>query len=83
MQIWEEYLLEQMKKAGEEERQIALKKGHLMSDGTPYITVIADGGWSKRTYGHGYNAASGVVSACCFHISFTVWINIYLFNFRV
>lgn len=39
-----------------------------MADGTPYITVIADGGWSKRSYGHGYNAASGVVSI------FIMWI---------
>jgi len=32
-------------------------------DGVPWITVYVDGGWSKRTYGHGYNAASGVVSS--------------------
>lgn len=51
-----------MKMAGQEEKRIAEDKGNLTSDGIPYITVIVDGGWSKRTYGHGYNAASGVVS---------------------
>lgn len=52
-----------MKKAGEEEKRIAIEKGDVTLEGTPYITVIGDGGWSKRTYGHGYNASSGVVSS--------------------
>lgn len=51
-----------MKEAGEEEKRIALEKGHVTPDGTPFITVIGDGGWSKRSYGHGYSASSGVVS---------------------
>lgn len=51
-----------MKKAGEEERRIAMEKGDVTLEGIPFITVIGDGGWSKRTYGHGYNASSGVVS---------------------
>lgn len=58
--IWEKHMFQQMQKAGEEEREIAVHKGNLCADGTPYITVIVDGGWSKRSYGHGYNAASGV-----------------------
>nr|CAI5852470.1 unnamed protein product [Callosobruchus analis] len=49
-----------MEENGKQEKQVAIEKGHIMPDGTPYITVIVDGGWSKRTYGHGYNAASGV-----------------------
>lgn len=52
-----------MQQAGEEEKEIAIKKGQFTPDGTPYITVIGDGGWSKRSYGHGYNASSGVVSS--------------------
>lgn len=51
-----------MQKAGEEEKRIAIEKGNVCADGTPYITVIVDGGWSKRSYGHGYNAPSGLVS---------------------
>lgn len=50
-----------MKLAGEEERKIALEKGQFL-DGIPYITVTGDAGWAKRTYGHGYNSASGVVN---------------------
>lgn len=61
MQVWEDFLQEDIKLTGLEEKRIATEKGHLTPEGTPYITVIADGGWSKRTYGHGYNAASGVV----------------------
>ncbi|XP_063221397.1 uncharacterized protein LOC134530485 isoform X1 [Bacillus rossius redtenbacheri] len=57
--VWEEHLALKMKMAGEEERKIAIQKGHIV-DGVPYITVIGDGGWAKRSYGHGYNSASGV-----------------------
>lgn len=46
---------------GAREKAIAIEKGHV-EDGIPFITVIVDGGWSKRSYGHAYNASSGVVS---------------------
>ena len=29
-------------------------------EGVPTITVIVDGGWSKRSHRHSYNAQSGV-----------------------
>jgi len=32
------------------------------TDGIPYITVVADGQWSKRSYRTKYDAFSGVVS---------------------
>jgi hypothetical protein len=51
-----------MRASGAKERAIAVEKGHI-EDGFPYITVIVDGGWSKRSYGHGYSASSGVVSS--------------------
>lgn len=47
--------------AGEEEKAIAIRKGHIDPDGVPFITVIADGAWSKRSYKVNYDAASGVV----------------------
>lgn len=50
-----------MEAAGKEEHAIAVEKGHVDSDGIPWISVYLDGGWSKRSYGHSYNAASGVV----------------------
>ena len=31
-----------------------------MHEGVPAITVIIDGGWSKRSHSHSYNAKSGV-----------------------
>ncbi len=45
--------------AGNEERRLALenKETH---EGIPAITVILDGGWSKRSHKHSYNANSGV-----------------------
>lgn len=50
-----------MKKNAEEERRIAIEKGNMLN-GVPFITVIGDGGWAKRSYGHGMNSLSGVVS---------------------
>lgn len=50
-----------------EEKKIAEEKGHFIN-GKPYITVIGDGGWGKRSYGHGLNSASGVVSPDLIHL---------------
>lgn len=52
-------LLLSMKKHGEEEKRIALNKGHINKDGIPFISVYVDGGWAKRSYGHTYNANAG------------------------
>lgn len=43
------------------EKELAIRKGHIMANGTPYIRVIVDGGWGKRSYGHGCNALFGLV----------------------
>ncbi|CAH1996144.1 unnamed protein product [Acanthoscelides obtectus] len=51
-----------MQENEKQEKEKALQKGHVMPDDTPHMAVIVEGGWRKRTYGHGYNAASGVVS---------------------
>lgn len=50
-----------MENAAKEEATIAIENGDVDADGIPYITVYVDGDWSKRSYGHNYNAASGVV----------------------
>jgi hypothetical protein len=47
--------------AGCREKEIAVSKGHVDPDGTPYVTVILDGGWSKRPYGHNYSAYGAMV----------------------
>ncbi|KAF2897064.1 hypothetical protein ILUMI_09116 [Ignelater luminosus] len=41
-----------MKNAAEEEKAMSISEGNL-EDGVPFITVV-DGGWAKRSYGHGY-----------------------------
>jgi len=45
--------------AGAEERRIAMEKRHY-DQGVPCITVVTDGGWSKRSHKHTYNALGGV-----------------------
>ena len=56
---WWQALEESMKEAAEEEKQIAVEKGSY-HEGVPAITVVLDGGWSKRSHKHSYNAKSGV-----------------------
>ena len=56
---WCALLEESMKLAGQEERELAIARGTTCL-GDPAITVILDGGWSKRTHKHSYNAKSGV-----------------------
>ena len=48
-----------MKEAGAAEKRIAISNGRY-HQGVPAITVIVDGGWSKRSHKHSYNAKSGV-----------------------
>ena len=45
--------------AGEEERRLAIQNNEY-HQGVPYITVIADGGWIKRSHKHTYKASGGV-----------------------
>lgn len=42
---WKEQLSKSIKKAGEEEKNIAIKKGHVDQDGTPWTSVYCDGGY--------------------------------------
>ncbi|XP_063414164.1 uncharacterized protein LOC134696586 isoform X2 [Mytilus trossulus] len=56
---WLAALQENMLQVGAEERRIAMENG-FFHQGIPAITVITDGGWSKRTHKHSYNALGGV-----------------------
>ena len=56
---FEQLLLALMIKTGKEEKQMA-KQDNNYHEGVPAITVIVDGGWSKRSHKHSYNANSGV-----------------------
>ena len=58
-ECWKRMLLSSMAEAGREEKRIAEEKGSF-HEGVPAITVIVDGGWSKRSHKHSYNAKSGV-----------------------
>lgn len=52
-----------MKEAAEQESQIARDLGEIdKQTQCPFITVIADGAWGKRSYNVNYDAASGAVS---------------------
>ena len=48
-----------MSEAGREEKRRAEERGNY-HEGVPTITVVVDGGWSKRSHKHSYNAKSGV-----------------------
>jgi hypothetical protein len=56
---WKSALQSHMKAAGCEERELAVERGDY-HEGVPAITVMCDGGWSKRSHKHSYNAAGGV-----------------------
>lgn len=58
--IIKDIALESMQQAGIEEKEIAIAKGHVDPDGIPYITVVVDGSWAKRSYRTNYNSLSGV-----------------------
>lgn len=57
---WLEELTNLMICNGEKEYRKAEVGGNVNSDGYGCIEVYSDGGWSKRSYGHNYNAASGI-----------------------
>lgn len=53
---WKVQLKESMIEAGKEEKRMAIERG----DYHQGIPAITDGGWSKRSHKHSYNANSGV-----------------------
>lgn len=58
--IIKDFALESMYQAGVEEKEIAIAKGNVDPDGIPFITVVVDGSWAKRSYRTNYNSLSGV-----------------------
>jgi len=57
----QEIAFDEMIKAGNEERQIAINSGNVDENGTPLCTLVSDGQWSKRSYKTKYNSFSGAV----------------------
>ena len=56
---WASRLEQSMLEAGRQEKSLAEARGDY-HQGVPAITVVVDGGWSKRSHKHSYNAKSGV-----------------------
>ena len=54
-----QHLARSMQEVAEEEKQHAIDTDSF-HQGVPSITVVVDGGWSKRAHKHSYNAKSGV-----------------------
>ncbi|XP_070529851.1 uncharacterized protein [Cardiocondyla obscurior] len=63
---FQETAMKNMKESGEVERNIAIERNDLIN-GIPYITVIVDGSWMKRSYGNTYNSLSGVGAIIGYH----------------
>lgn len=59
---FEEYAKNEMEIAAIEEAQLAISAGEIDTDGTPLISVVADGSWCKWSYRITYNSLSGTVS---------------------
>lgn len=68
---WEKTASIEMEKAVRLEAEEAIKRGHVAADGTPLLTVTADGSWAKRSYRNQYNSMSGVVSYQIMFIFYT------------
>lgn len=59
---WETTATKEMKAAVEEEKRLAQERGDVDEEGIPFITVVADGSWAKRSYKNNYSSLSGAVS---------------------
>lgn len=59
---WSATAAAEMEEAAAEEARLARENGEVDKDGTPLITVVADGAWCKRSYRTNYSSLSGVVS---------------------
>ena len=57
--VFEQLVSDNLLTTGKEERDLAIANGQY-HNGVPAITVVVDGGWSKRSHKHSYNAKSGV-----------------------
>ena len=56
---WKDIMDHEMHAAAAEEKLIAVARGSY-HQGVPAITVICDGGWSKRSHKHSHSATGGV-----------------------
>lgn len=74
---FEEAATQTMYTAAKEEARLAIEAGDVDLDGVPFIAVVADGSWCKRSYRTMYNSLSGTVSFSFRFRKFSVRLNIF------
>lgn len=76
-EFWEETAEECLREAAEEESRAAIERGDVDPiDGVPFITVVTDGTWSKRSYNRNFTALSGVGAIVGAHTEKVLWIGV-------
>ena len=68
----------EMEDAGKDEKALAIARGDVYSDSNvPFIPVVADGSWMKRSYSEeDYNSLSGVGSIVGYHTKKVPYISV-------
>lgn len=74
--LWEETAMEEMAKAAEEEKELAIECGDVTADGTPLVTVVCDGVWAKRSYRSNYNSMSGAAAIVGFKTKKVLYLSV-------
>lgn len=75
--LWEITAEQSMKEAAEEERQAAIERGDIdEEDGIPFISVVTDGCWCKRSYNKNYTSLSGVAAIVGATYGKVLWIGV-------
>lgn len=73
---WEDTAQEFMRRAAKEEELAAIARGDVDEDGIPFITVVVDGCWSKRSYNRNFTALSGVAAIIGAYTGKVLWIDV-------
>lgn len=74
-ELWIQTAEKLMKDAAEEESLAAIKRGDVdPEDGIPFITVVADACWAKRSYNRNFTSLSGVGAIVGAHTGRVLWI---------
>ncbi|XP_076685833.1 uncharacterized protein LOC143377909 [Andrena cerasifolii] len=68
----------EMQDAGKEEKELAISRGDVHAESNlPFIPVVADGSWMKRSYrGGDYNSLSGVGAIVGYHTKKVLYISV-------
>lgn len=76
-EFWEETAEKCMREAAEEEARAAIARGDVDPiDGIPFITVVTDECWSKRSYNKNFTALSGVGAIVGAYTGKVLWIGV-------